>query len=195
MFDSHESCTPASQKMNDEEYSLDDLTWFLRVARAGSLSAAAVQLGVPKSTLSRRLARMESALGVALVHRNSRAFSLTDLGQRLLREAAPLIERLDAMAEGLSMDQAEARGLVRFSASGSFGRLVLIPLLSRYLLDRPGVRVETELTDRKVNVIKEGFDFAIRIGELPDSGLRTRRPASVRRVLCASPTYLSRHGA
>jgi DNA-binding transcriptional LysR family regulator len=166
MFDSHERGTPAYQKMNAAEYSMDDLLWFLRVARAGSLSGAATQLGVPKSTLSRRLERMETAMGVALVHRNSRSFRLSEVGERL----------------------------VRFSASGSFGRLVLVPLISSYLLEHPDVRIDTELTDRKVNIIKEGFDFAVRIGELPDSGLRMRRIARVSRVLCAAPAYVAKHG-
>jgi len=182
------------QKVNDAEYSLDDLLWFLRVARAGSLSSAATQLGVPKSTLSRRLARMETSMGVALVHRNSRAFVLTDIGQRLVQQAAPLIQQLGQMTDGLRADAAAPKGLVRFSASGSFGRLVVIPLLSNYLLENPGVDVETELTDRKVNIVKEGFDFAIRIGELPDSGLRSRRLGTVRRVLCAAPAYGAKAG-
>jgi DNA-binding transcriptional LysR family regulator len=180
--------------MNAAEYSMDDLLWFLRVARAGSLSGAATQLGVPKSTLSRRLTRMENAMGVALVHRNSRAFQLTEVGARLLAEATPLVENLEQATADLLSDQLPARGLVRFSASGSFGRLVLIPLLSNYLLDNPDVRIETELTDRKVNIIKEGFDFVVRIGELPDSGLRMRRLARVRRVLCAAPAYAAKHG-
>jgi DNA-binding transcriptional LysR family regulator len=180
--------------MNAAEYSMDDLLWFLRVARAGSLSSAATQLGVPKSTLSRRLTRMESAMGVALVHRNSRAFHLTDVGARLVAEATPLVDRLEQTTSDLLSDQLPARGLVRFSASGSFGRLVLIPLVSSYLLENPDVRVDTELTDRKVDVIKEGFDFAVRIGDLPDSGLRTRRLARVGRVLCAAPSYEAKHG-
>lgn len=180
--------------MNDAEYSLDDLLWFLRVARAGSLSSAATQLGVPKSTLSRRLARIEVSLGVSLVHRNSRAFVLTDVGKRLVQQAAPLIQQLSQLTDTLSAESAAPKGHVRFSASGSFGRLVLIPLLSNYLLENPEVSVETELTDRRVNIVKEGFDFAIRIGELPDSGLRSRRLGTVRRVLCAAPAYLARAG-
>lgn len=180
--------------MNDGEYSLDDLLWFLRVARAGSLSSAATQLGVPKSTLSRRLARIEASMGIALVHRNSRAFVLTDVGQRLVQQAAPLVQQLGQLTDDLREDASAPKGLVRFSASGSFGRLVLIPLLSNYLLQNPDVDVETELTDRKVNIVKEGFDFAIRIGELPDSGLRSRRLGTVRRVLCAAPAYATRAG-
>jgi DNA-binding transcriptional LysR family regulator len=180
--------------VNDAEYSLDDLLWFLRVARAGSLSSAATQLGVPKSTLSRRLARIETSMGIALVHRNSRAFVLTDVGQRLAQQAAPLVQQLGQMTDALRADSPAPKGLVRFSASGSFGRLVVIPLLSNYLLENPEVDVETELTDRKVNIVKEGFDFAIRIGELPDSGLRSRRLGTVRRVLCAAPAYATRAG-
>ena len=183
--------------MNDAptpEYSLDDLLWFLRVAQAGSLSSAAVRLGVPKSTLSRRLARMEEALGVALVHRNSRAFHLTEVGARLVHEAAPIVERLELVTGDLLSNQTPEQGVVRFTASGSFGKFVLVPLVSDYLAAHRQVRIESELTDRKVNLIKEGFDFAVRIGELPDSGLRARRVGSVRRILCASPGYAKAHG-
>src|SRR5262245_15036336 len=161
--------------MNAAEYSLDDLLWFLRVAQAGSLSSAATQLAVPKSTLSRRLTRMEESMGVALVHRSSRAFRLTDVGSRLVEEAWPLVQQLESVTGDLLSEKLPAKGLVRFSASGSFGKLVLVPIVSRYLLEHPQVRIEMELTDRKVNIIKEGFDFAVRLGELPDSGLRARR--------------------
>src|SRR5262245_24573889 len=193
--DSRVGCTPASRKVNAAcPCSLDDLAWFLRVARAGSLSAAAVQLGVPKSTLSRRLARMEDSLGVALVHRNSHAFRLTDAGSRLVQEAWPLVDRLEGLAADLASNQAADKGLVRFTASGTFGRLVVVPLVAEYLLARPEVRIESELTDRKVNLIKEGFDFAVRIGALPDSEMHARRVGSVRRVLCASPGYAAAKG-
>jgi DNA-binding transcriptional LysR family regulator len=180
--------------VNDAQYSLDDLLWFLRVAQAGSLSSAATQLAVPKSTLSRRLTRMEESMGVALVHRNSRAFRLTDVGSRLVEEAWPLVQQIESVTGNLLSEKLPAKGLVRFSASGSFGKLALVPIVARYLLEHPHVRIETELTDRKVNIIKEGFDFAVRLGELPDSGLRARRLGSVRRVLCASPAYASAHG-
>jgi DNA-binding transcriptional LysR family regulator len=180
--------------MNAADYSMDDLTWFLRIARIGSLSSAAVQLGVPKSTLSRRLSRMEAAMGVALVHRNSRSFRLTDIGARLVEQAQPLVEQLEKTTVDLLADESKDRGVVRFSASGSFGRLVIVPLVSGYLLEHPDVRIEIELTDRKVNIIKEGFDFAIRIGDLPDSGLRVRRLCDVSRVLCAAPAYARKHG-
>jgi DNA-binding transcriptional LysR family regulator len=180
--------------MNAAEFSMDDLLWFLRVAQAGSLSSAAVQTGVPKSTLSRRLTRMESSLGTSLVQRNSRSFRLTDVGARLVEQATPLIQQLEQTTADLLSNDAPARGTVRFSASGSFGKLVLVPIVSNYLLENPGVRIEAELTDRRVNIIKEGFDFAVRIGDLPDSGLRVRRLGKVSRVLCASPAYLAAHG-
>jgi DNA-binding transcriptional LysR family regulator len=195
MFDSHERCTPAYQKMNAAEYSMDDLLWFLRVAQVGSLSGAATQLGVPKSTLSRRLERIETAVGVALVHRNSRSFRLTDVGARLVETATPLVQQLEQATSDLLLDQTPAKGLVRFTASGSFGKLVLVPIISSYLLENPEVRIDAELTDRKVNLIKDGFDFAVRIGELPDSGLRARRIARVSRMLCASPAYIRTHGS
>jgi DNA-binding transcriptional LysR family regulator len=194
MFDSHEPATPAYQKLNAAEYSMDDLLWFLRVAQAGSLSGAATQLGVPKSTLSRRLSRMEAVMGVVLVHRNSRSFRLTDIGARLVEQATPMVQQLEQMTGDILSRKSNAAGSVRFSASGSFGRLVIVPLVTTYLLQHSDVRVDIELTDRKVNVIKEGFDFAVRIGELPDSGLRLRKLCKVGRVLCASPEYARRYG-
>lgn len=180
--------------MNDPAYSLDDLSWFLRIAQVGSLSAAATQLGVPKSTLSRRLSRIEEAMGVVLVQRSSRAFRLTEVGSRLVEEAGPLVQQLELVTGDLVADNLPAKGLVRLSASGSFGKLVLVPIIASYLLEHPQVRIETELTDRKVHLINEGFDFVVRIGELPDSGLRARHLGKVRRVLCAAPGYASAHG-
>src|SRR5262249_36414626 len=125
--------TLSFQIVNPHPYSLDDLIWFVRIADAGGLSRASRALDVPKSTLSRRLSRMEAAGGVTLLQRNSRSSSLTDAGRRLVDQAAPLLKQLESVARDLLAQEASPRGLVRISASGSFGKLVVVPLVTEYL--------------------------------------------------------------
>ena len=185
---------PAFQKMNTSPYSVDDLVWFLRIAEAGSLSRASRLFDVPKSTLSQRLSRLEDAGGVALAQRSSRSFQLTQAGRHLVDEAGPLVRRLESVADELLRGDQATRGVVRMSASGSFGKYVLLPLITEFLLAHPQVSIETELTDRRLNLLEQGMDLAVRIGSLPDSGLKARSLGSVRRVLCAGAAYVQAHG-
>lgn len=180
--------------MNNESYSIDDLQWFIKIAEAGSLSRASRQLDVPKSTLSRRLARMETAAGVSLVKRNTRAFALTDAGQRLLDGTSPLIHKLNAVTQDLFSQDQTPRGRVRLAASATFGKVVLLPLVTAYLVEHEHLELDVRLSNRHVNIVEEGIDLAVRIGELVDSSLKARAIGTVRPALFASPAYASRCG-
>ena len=180
--------------MNIEKHSIDDLQWFIKIAEAGSLSRAARQFDVPKSTLSRRLARMEAAAGLGLVKRNTRAFSLTDAGQRLLDATAPLIRKLNTVTQELFSPDPTPSGRVRLAASATFGKVVLLPLVSEYLHRYEHLEVDIKLSNDHINIVEEGIDLAVRIGELTDSSLKARAVGSVRPALFASPAYAKRHG-
>lgn len=168
---------------------------FSRVVAAGSLSAAARDLGISTAGVSRRLAALEARLGVRLLNRTTRRISLTDEGagyheacNRILAE----IEEADAAA---SARLVEPEGTLKAALPASFGHLHIAPLMPHFAALFPKVRLALSLSDRAVNVIEEGFDLAIRIGELEDSSLAARRLAPNRRVVCASPAYLAKHGA
>lgn len=179
--------------MNNENYSIDDLQWFIKIAEAGSLSRASRQLDVPKSTLSRRLARMETAAGVSLVKRNTRAFALTDAGQRLLDGTGPLIHKLNAVTQEVFL-RIKRQGRVRLAASATFGKVVLLPLVTEYLFQHEHLELDVKLSNRHVNIVEEGIDLAVRIGELADSSLKARAIGTVRPALFASPAYASQYG-
>lgn len=180
--------------MNNENYSIDDLQWFIKIAEAGSLSGASRQLEVPKSTLSRRLARMETAAGVSLVKRNTRAFALTDAGQRLLDGTSPLIHKLNAVTHDLLSQDQTPSGRVRLAASATFGKVVLLPLVTEYLFKHEHLELDVKLSNRHVNIVEEGIDLAVRIGELADSSLKARAIGAVCPALFASPAYANQHG-
>ncbi|MDQ0043125.1 LysR family transcriptional regulator [Variovorax boronicumulans] len=192
--DSQVTTTPASTNMNTPPDSLDDLAWFIRIAEAGSLSRASRQFDVPKSTLSQRLLRVEEARGEPLVQRNSRSFHLTEAGSRLIDEMAPLIRRLEVTSEALRKGDEPARGVVRMTASVSFSKYVVLPLITEFLLAHPEVTIEAEMTDKRINLLEHGLDFGLRIGDLPDSGMKTRTIGALRRVLCASASYAKKYG-
>ena len=180
--------------MNKENHFFDDLQWFIKIAEAGSLSRAARQLDVPKSTLSRRLSRMEAAAGTSLVKRNTRAFSLTDAGQRLVDATAPLIHKLNSTTQALFSPDPTPSGRVRLAASATFGKVVLLPLVTEYLHRHDKLELDVKLSNRHINIVEEGIDLAVRIGALADSGLKARAVGNVRPALFASPAYAKRHG-
>lgn len=173
---------------------LDLLSTFAEIAEAGSLAKAAARSGIPTSTLSRNLARLESELGLRLVQRSTRALTLSEDGQRLYRRTVAQLRSLQEELELAAHAGAEPHGLLRLTAPSSFGRVVLAPLLAEFMSRYPRIEVEALLLDHRVNLIEEGIDLAFRMGELPDSTLVARSVGVVDRVLCASPAYLDAHG-
>lgn len=168
---------------------------FIDIADAGTITRAAVRTGLPKSTLSRSLATLEAQLAVRLVQRTPRALKLTPEGERLYQAASPGVRVLQATLSEAALGSQEPRGRIRLSAPVAFGRTFLSPLVGLFLNMFPRIEVEVILSDRQVNLVEDGFDLAFRIGNLQDSALITRRLATTRRVLAASPSYIAQCGS
>jgi DNA-binding transcriptional LysR family regulator len=172
-----------------------ELTLFLAVAEAGGFSAAARKLGVSPSTAARRIEAFEQGLGTRLFKRSTRGLGLTEAGRALVEEGGALAVSARALADQLSHAETQPSGLLRVTASTSFGRRHIAPRLGAFRLAYPQLRVELRLEDGFVDLIETGLDMAIRIGRLPDSTLRCVTLGPVTRRLCASPEYLSRRDA
>jgi LysR family transcriptional activator of dmlA len=170
------------------------LEFFVLLARHGSLSAAARALDLTPPAATKRLAQLEERLGVRLVNRTTRTSSLTPEGETYLHYATRILADLHEMEEAVSSTRAVPRGLLRVNASLGFGRTTIAPLVSTFAQRYPQVEVQLDVTDRPVDLVAGGIDLAIRFGELPDQRLIARRIMSNRRLLCASPRYLERHG-
>jgi DNA-binding transcriptional LysR family regulator len=171
-----------------------DLEFFVLLAKLGSLSATARELGVTPPAATRRLAQMEQRLGVRLANRSTRKVSLTSEGELYLAQATQIVADIRAMEESVSSSRAAPKGLLRVNATLGFGRTSIAPLVSRFARRHPEVDVQLQLTDRAINLVEEAYDLGIRFGELPDTRLTARRIMSNRRFLCAAPAYLKRHG-
>ncbi len=171
-----------------------DLTLFLRVLDLGSITAAAHSLDVSVAVASQRLKRLERDLGVRLLHRTTRSLHPTPEGTALAQQGRVLVEDLESLGTGLRETGTEIAGTLRVTLSASFGRQYVSPVLPAFLARHPKLRLSAHLSDNVVDLVSEGFDLAIRIGALEDSQLVARRIAPNRRVLCASPDYLLRHG-
>jgi DNA-binding transcriptional LysR family regulator len=171
-----------------------DLGFFSALASAGSLSAAARELGITTPAVSKRLALMESRLGVALVVRTTRRMSLTPEGELYLESARRILREIDGMEELLGVTKATPKGLLRVNATLGFGRSYVAPLISRFVRKHPQVQVQLQLSVNPPPLTEDSFDVCIRFGAPPDSRVIARHIAPNRRLLCASPAYLSKHG-
>ena len=166
---------------------------FVKVAQAGSLSAAAQTLGFSKSTVSKHLSALEEHLGVLLVNRTTRRLSLTELGAAYRDHAQRILAEIEETELAIQEHTVEPKGRLKVSAPMSFGILHLAPLLPGFMTAHPRIEVELSLDDRRIDLIDDGFDLAIRIGRLEDSTLLARRLASVHFVCAAADRYLDRH--
>lgn len=173
---------------------LVQLSSFLAVVRAGSFVGAADATGLSKAAVSRHVAELEEHLGVRLLHRTTRRQSLTDDGLRFHARASELITLIDELEAETTSSGGEATGVLRINAPLTFGNLHLAPLWPRFTTMHPNVSLDITLNDRVVDLVEEGYDLAIRITNLPSSQLVSRRLATTRIVLCASPGYLAAHG-
>jgi DNA-binding transcriptional LysR family regulator len=173
---------------------LEDLETFVEVADAGGVSAAARRLGVSKSIVSRRLARLEGELGIQLLARTTRGAALTEAGVTFRDHAARACAEIDVARETI-LPAGDLRGRLRIAAPLSFGPTHLAPVLAQLARRHPRLHVQCSYSDRFVDIVGEGFDCAIRVGYLSDSNLIARRIGPVRGKLVASPEYVSEHGA
>ncbi len=167
---------------------------FVAVAEEQGFAAAARRLGISPPAVSRAVAALESRLGVKLLHRTTRHVRSTDAGRRYLEDARRILAEVDAADEAVAGINAEPRGRLAVTAPVLFGRRFVTPVICDYLQRHPQVQVTALLVDRLVNLLEEGQDVGLRIGELPDSSLRALRVGQVRLITCAAPDYLARHG-
>jgi DNA-binding transcriptional LysR family regulator len=173
---------------------LGDVEVFLAVMEHGSFTAAAAALSTTSSVLSRAVARLEARLGQQLMRRTTRRIGLTEAGNRYLAQARGAFDLLkEAEAEAQSASSALS-GRVRISAPTTYGHYRLPALLQPFLARHPDVRLELNITNRNVDLVAEGYDLAIRLGELPDSGLVARKLEDARLKLVAAPAYLRTAG-
>jgi DNA-binding transcriptional LysR family regulator len=173
---------------------LADLEAFVRVAETGGIGSAAARLGVAKSAVSRRLKNLEERLGVRLVNRTTRRLSLTETGRAYCERAMVILGDLDDADQAAAAVHGTLSGSLRVAAPLSFGIRHLAPAVSEFLVRHAALSIEMDLNDRRVDIVEEGFDIAIRIGVLEDSSLIARKLFDAGNVLCASPGYLARHG-
>ena len=176
------------------QFDLNAALVLVRVVQAGSFRAAAQALGMPNTTVSRKVSELESQLGVQLLQRTTRRLSLTDAGMAFVEEAEAAIARLEAAQEAVTELQREPRGRLRVTTTVTLGELFLAPVLAQFLDVYPEVEVLLHLSDRPVDLVAERFDVAIRAGVLPDSSLIARPIGSATYRVVASPDYLARHG-
>ncbi|CAN5177535.1 LysR family transcriptional regulator [soil metagenome] len=167
---------------------------FITAANLGSFSKAAGALEISPQAVSANVARLEEFIGTRLFNRTTRSLILTEEGAAFLIEAKLALERLDAAVENITSSRQQPAGLVRVSSGINFGRRFLLPLLPKFSEKFPKIRLEICFDDRKVDLIREGFDLAVRGGVIGDSSLITRKLCALTSVLVASPDYLARAG-
>ena len=174
----------------------NDLLIFAGVAELGSFSRAAERMGLPKSTVSRRLAALEQRLGERLLLRTTRRQSLTEFGQQLLEHARQVASEVEAVTALSERRQATPSGRLRVSMPSDFANLLLADTLAAFIALYPAIQLELDLSPRRVDLLGEGFDVVLRMGNLPDdASLAARRLADFSFGLYAAPDYLAEHGA
>jgi DNA-binding transcriptional LysR family regulator len=171
-----------------------EIETFVSVAARGSLSAAAREEGVQPAVIGRRIDALEARLGVKLMVRTTRRLTLTFEGAAFLEDCQRILNELVDAESSVTEGGVKATGLLRVTAPAGFGRRHVAPLVETYIAENPDVAVSLDLSDRIVDIVTEGVDCAVRIGDLEDSRLISIKLAETRRVVVASPGYLARHG-
>lgn len=170
--------------------SLDGLLEFVAVAETGGFARAAARLKVSTAHISRQVAALEARLGARLFVRTTRSVRPTEAGALLQSRAGALLAGLDDVFDEIGDAEATPRGLVRVAAGGAYGERIVAPALVRFLAANPSIQVHLDISDRRVDLAREGFDLAVRLGALEESSLVARKVSARRMVLCASPAYL-----
>ncbi|HOW75987.1 MAG TPA: LysR substrate-binding domain-containing protein [Candidatus Competibacteraceae bacterium] len=178
-----------------EQFAPNDLLIFARIAEAGSFSRAAERLGLPKSTVSRRMTLFEEQLGERLMLRTTRRLMLTEFGEHLLEHARQVVTEVEAVQALAEHRQARPSGRLRVSMPSDFANLLLTDMLAAFIALHPAVALELDLSPRRVDLLGENFDIAVRMGALPDDTLLAARRIAVFPIgLYAAPTYLAEYG-
>ena len=172
----------------------EGLRLFVMAADMLNISAAGRQLGLAPAVASARLSKLENQVGADLLHRSTRKVSLSLEGSEFLPFAKEILAQEDAALAALGKGSTDVGGTLRFAASSTFAQLFIAPILPEFLERYPGVNLELKLSDTQMSLIEGGFDLALRNYAIEDSSLRARKLADDKRILCASPDYLARHG-
>ena len=170
------------------------MTVFVAVVESEGFASAARKLRLSPPAVSRAVSELETRLGVKLLHRTTRHLQITDAGQRYYKDAKQIVALSEEADDAVRGRNATPRGMVRITASVLFGRLYVMDGIISYLKNYPDMQVDALFVDRVVNMLEEGVDVAIRIGELQDSSYKAIKVGAIRRVLCASTAYLKEYG-
>lgn len=173
---------------------LEDMAMFIRIVDAGNITKTAEQLNLAKSAVSRRLKELEGRLGVQLISRTTRKSNLTEAGVAYYKRAKTILDDVDVLNEQTSGAPSLIEGTLKLTAPLSFGLMHLSDVIHDYANLHPELRFELDFTDRNVDLIEEGYELAIRIGNLQDSSYQAQRLTVIRSVICASPDYLNKNG-
>jgi DNA-binding transcriptional LysR family regulator len=169
---------------------LQAMQTFVRVVESGSFSAVAREASTTQSAVSKQVAALEKVLGAKLLSRTTRSLALTEEGERYFEQARRLVAEIAEAESTLISGEGQLTGWLRVAASVGFGRLKLMPLVQSFLADHPGVKIDLKLNDGFIDLVEQGIDVAVRIGDLADSSLTARRVGTSRRLLVAHRTYL-----
>ncbi|WP_136442199.1 LysR family transcriptional regulator [Pacificoceanicola onchidii] len=173
---------------------IDNIRLFATIAEKGSLVAAARELGLSTTTVSERLAALEAHYGVVLMNRTTRSLSLTDEGRALLEGAKSLLAEVAELDSRIRFGAQKLAGPIRISSPVDLGRAFASRVIDAFTAAHPDIQVELSLSDGYVDIVRQGFDIALRFGEIADSTLRTRKLGAFPRIVCAAPSYLDAHG-
>jgi LysR family transcriptional regulator AphB len=176
------------------QHDLNDMMVFLAVVETGSFTLAAERLSIPKANVSRKVSRLEEKLSVTLLERSTRSQHLTEAGSRYLTHCKRIHEEMDLATTSVSEILTTYKGNLKIGASVSTGQQVLKPALASFMHQYPDIQIQLNLLNRRVDLIEEGFDVVIRIGDLNDSMLVGKKLGTIKRRLFASPTYLAKNG-
>ena len=173
---------------------LEAMSLLVAVAEAGSISAASRKLRAPVATVSRKILELEKHLNARLLMRSTRNVSLTEAGQSFVAASRRILADLDGAERDAASATKTLRGELVVSAPIALGRIYLLPIVTNFLKDHPNIDVRMMLADRRLNMIEEHIDIGLRVGELNDFSIVAKKVGAVRRVVCASPSYLTRRG-
>jgi DNA-binding transcriptional LysR family regulator len=180
--------------MDKQDITLERMRSFIRVAEKGSLSAVARELGVGQSTITRHLRELEEALGVPLLSRTTRRVTLTDEGSRYYANCVQILRLVEQAGDEARGTRGAAAGTIRISCTAAFGVLQVCRLIFAFQDRYPEIGVDLNLTDERVDLVREGVDIALRLGPLTESSMKLRALGQSRRMLVAAPEYLKAHG-
>ncbi|MFC0119723.1 LysR family transcriptional regulator [Pseudoalteromonas xiamenensis] len=173
---------------------IEHLQLFIRVANTLNISQAGQELGLSAAVASTHLNKLEKSLGVKLIYRTTRQISLTEEGRIFLPHAESVLSAVEAARAAVGSGNTNPKGILRMTASASFGRQHLVPAIGSFLKKYPDIQIDMSFSDAMVDLVEGGFDVAIRSAPLKDSNLIARKLANDRRIVCASPSYLEQFG-